>query len=432
MWAIPGSTRAAWPTPPLQYRTNREYSGSKWFPANWISESFPGQFRNWFYSLITMSTVFENRRRRSIVHGYATCFAEDGRPMHKSWGNAIWFDDAAENDGRRHDALALHEPEAGPEPALRLHRADETRRRFIIPLWNVYAFFVTYARIDEWAPPADLLDNPASLREGQPQSRRALDCGSSAHGAGSWIIARLRETVEAMTEGYETYIPLRVAQPAEAFLDDLSNWYVRRSRRRFWAARGASPSSDADKEAAYQTLYTVLVTFAKVLAPVLPFMAEAMYHEPGVRALTTAAPGERPSLFAPHRRGALMRRKPRDRRGDGGRAPGCDVGPLGARRQQPEGAPAAGAGLIAADPRRREELSQLLDLLADELNVKDVPSWPKRANWSNTSCCRSTVCSARSSGSVPARPQGAGDGGCARAVAQLHAGEPDAGPRRRQ
>ncbi len=75
-----------------------------------------------------------------------------------------------------------------------------------------------------------------------------------------WIIARLRQAVIEMTEGYEAYVPLRVAQPAEAFLDDLSNWYVRRSRRRFWAARGESPTSDADKAAAYQTLYTVLVT----------------------------------------------------------------------------------------------------------------------------------------------------------------------------
>ena len=143
-------------------------SGRSGFPRNWISESFPGQFRNWFYSLITMSTVFERKPPTKVVHGYSTLFAEDGRPMHKSWGNAIWFDDAAEKIGVDTMRWLFMNQKLDQNLLFGYARADEARRRFIIPLWNVYAFFVTYAGIDEWTPPADLLDNPSRYEEGQP------------------------------------------------------------------------------------------------------------------------------------------------------------------------------------------------------------------------------------------------------------------------
>ncbi|TFF92743.1 isoleucine--tRNA ligase, partial [Candidatus Thorarchaeota archaeon] len=151
----------------LQYRTNRSY-WERWFPAELISESFPGQFRNWFYSLITMSTVYENRPPTKIVHGYSTLYAEDGRPMHKSWGNAIWFDEAAENMGVDTMRWLYGNQKLDQNLIFGYERADEARRRFIIPLWNVYAFFVTYAGIDKWRPPDSLIDNPATLDEGHP------------------------------------------------------------------------------------------------------------------------------------------------------------------------------------------------------------------------------------------------------------------------
>ena len=322
-----------------------------------------------------MSTVFEQMPPTKIVHGYSTLFAEDGRPMHKSWGNAIWFDDAAETMGVDTMRWLFMNQPLDQNLLFGYHRADETRRRFIIPWWNTYAFFVTYARIDEWTPPAELLENPSKYEEGQPKLGSPWTQGDSDRPAAptvldKWIIARLRETVAAMTEGYETYVPLKVAQPAEAFLDDLSNWYVRRSRRRFWAARGASATSDADKEAAYQTLYTVLVTFAKLLAPVLPFMTEVMYQNL-VREVDKAAPESihhclLPLAVALDAEEATLTEAMAAVRQAATLGHSVRAGNNLKVRQ-----PLARA-VIAADPRRREELTQLLDVLADELNVKDV------------------------------------------------------------
>jgi isoleucyl-tRNA synthetase len=357
-----------------QYRTNPEY-WAKWVPADWISESFPGQFRNWFYSLITMSTVYERKPPTKIVHGYSTLYAEDGRPMHKSWGNAIWFDDAAETMGVDTMRWLFMNQKLDQNLVFGYKGADETRRRFVIPLWNVYAFFVTYARIDGWSPPNELLENPAHFAEGQPKVWLPWTKNSAERPAiptilDRWIIARLRETVEAMTEGYDSYVPVNVAEPAEHFLDDLSNWYVRRSRRRFWAARGESASGDADKEAAYQTLYTILVTFTKMLAPVIPFMTEVMYQNL-VKNVDSQAPESVHHCMLPVA-------EPLD--------PDAQVlvAAMGAVRQAATlGHSVRASGnlkvrqplaraLIATDPRRREILEQLLDLLADELNVKGV------------------------------------------------------------
>ncbi len=353
----------------LRYRTDRDY-WQQWFPADWISESFPGQFRNWFYSLITMSTVFENRTPTQVVHGYATLFAEDGRPMHKSWGNAIWFDDAAETMGVDTMRWLFVNQKLDQNLVFGYHRADEARRRFIIPLWNVYAFFVTYAGIDAWTPPAALCENPARIEEGQPLVHEPWTEEAQPTVLDRWIIARLRETLEAMTEGYEVYVPLRIAQPAEAFLDDLSNWYIRRSRRRFWAARGESPTAEADKQAAYQTLYTVLVTFAKALAPVIPFIPEAMYRNL-VRTVDEGTPESVHHCIFPKAVPLSTAEQELVDAMDAVRAAATLGHSVRSSNNLKVRQPLAQA-LIAADPRRREELTQLLDLLADELNVKDV------------------------------------------------------------
>jgi len=135
------------------------------------------------------------------------------------------------------------------------NKADEVRRLFLIPLWNVYTFFVTYANIDGWTP--DGID------EGSLE-RNALD---------RWILARLHQVVETVDERLADYDAYGATLVVEPFLDDLSNWYVRRSRRRFWKSE-----QDADKNAAYATLYEVLTTLARLLAPFIPFVTEAMYQ----------------------------------------------------------------------------------------------------------------------------------------------------------
>jgi isoleucyl-tRNA synthetase len=235
----------------LQYRTNQDYWRT-WYPADWISESFPGQFRNWFYSLLAMATVLENSPPFKTCFSYALLLGEDGREMHKSWGNAIEFNEAADRMGV--DVMRWLYCRQKPENNLLFGygRADEVRRQFLIPLWNVYSFFVTYADIDQWEP--GQVDRSISL----------LD---------RWILARLNEVVAQATDCLENYDAYGATLAVEPFLGDLTNWYVRRSRRRFWKSE-----QDADKNAAYATLYQVLTTLCRLLAPLVPFVTEVMYQ----------------------------------------------------------------------------------------------------------------------------------------------------------
>ena len=134
----------------LHFREDPEY-WAQWFPADFITESFPGQFRNWFYSMLAMSTVLRREQPFKTIFGYALLFGEDGRPMHKSWGNAIDFDEAAERMGV--DVMRWMFAKARPEDNILFgwHAADEARRELLV-LWNVYSFFVTYARLAGWTP----------------------------------------------------------------------------------------------------------------------------------------------------------------------------------------------------------------------------------------------------------------------------------------
>jgi len=251
----------------LRYNSDRDY-WSKWFPADFISESFPGQFRNWFYSLLTMSTILERKAPFKDVFTYATLLAEDGQAMHKSWGNAIEFNEAADRMGV--DVMRWvylnHKPEK--DLLFGYHRADEARRQFLIPLWNVYSFFVTYANIDGWEPGEDRETKPSQLDR--------------------WILSRLNAVTGEVTRKIEAFEPNKAAEELGGLLDDLTNWYLRRSRRRFWAKAGASKASDADKNAAYATLYTVLTTLTRLLAPFVPFVSEAL-HQNLVRSVDGSA-----------------------------------------------------------------------------------------------------------------------------------------------
>ena len=148
--AIRGSTPGIVPFSTLHYREDPDY-WEQWFPADFITESFPGQFRNWFYSMLAMSTVLKREEPFKTIFGYALVFGEDGRPMHKSWGNAIEFDEAADRMGV--DVMRWMFAKARPEENILFgwHAADEARRELLV-LWNVYAFFVTYARLAGWSP----------------------------------------------------------------------------------------------------------------------------------------------------------------------------------------------------------------------------------------------------------------------------------------
>ena len=171
----------------LRYRTDRDYWRA-WYPAHWISESFPGQFRNWFYSLLAMATVLEDSPPFLECFGYATLMAEDGRAMHKSWGNSIEFNEAASRMGV--DVMrwlyCAHKPENNL--LFGYQRADEVRRQFLIPLWNMYHFFVTYANLDGWEPGHEGFD-PAVPEGPTPASDNPLD---------TWILARLNQVTAAL------------------------------------------------------------------------------------------------------------------------------------------------------------------------------------------------------------------------------------------
>ncbi|MEA2576721.1 MAG: isoleucyl-tRNA synthetase, partial [Chloroflexota bacterium] len=238
----------------LHYREDPEY-WAQWFPADFITESFPGQFRNWFYSMLAMSTVLRREEPFKTIFGYALVYGEDGRPMHKSWGNAIDFDEAAERMGV--DVMRWMFAKARPEDNIPFgwHAADEARRELLI-LWNVYAFFVTYARLAGW--------NPADTASVAPVAERpALD---------RWILSRAAGTAAVVEERLRDVDAVGATRALSGFLDGLSTWYLRLSRRRF------SRSDDAaDRSAAFATLHEALVATTRMLAPMMPFLSDGMY-----------------------------------------------------------------------------------------------------------------------------------------------------------
>jgi isoleucyl-tRNA synthetase len=244
----------------LHYREDPAHWAT-WFPADFITESFPGQFRNWFYSLLAMSTVLRREPPFRAIFGYATLYGEDGRPMHKSWGNAIEFDEAAERMGV--DVMRWMYANARPDDNILFgwHAADEARRQLLV-LWNVYAFFVTYARLAGWSP----ADPAAPVGE-----RPILD---------RWILSRLAGLAGRVHDRLADYDTDAAAGSIARFIDELSTWYLRRSRRRF--SRG---DDAADRAAAFATLHAALVGLARIAAPILPFLAESIYQN-------LARPGE--------------------------------------------------------------------------------------------------------------------------------------------
>jgi len=235
------------------YPFNKDY-WKEWFPADFITECFPGQFRNWFYAILTMSTVLENKPPFKVLLGYASLRDEHGEEMHKSKGNAIWSDEAAEKVGA--DVMrwmfAKHNPvqnlNFGYGPAKEI-------KRTLLTLWNVYSFFVTYANIDNFNPLNKKINEKALTK---------LD---------RWIFSRLNSLILDVDKLYENYELMTIVKLAEKFFDDLSNWYVRRSRRRFWKSE-----NDADKETAYLVLYECLVKLLKIISPIMPFWTEEMYQ----------------------------------------------------------------------------------------------------------------------------------------------------------
>jgi isoleucyl-tRNA synthetase len=239
----------------MRYTTDREY-WKKWFPADFITECFPGQFRNWFYAMLAMSTMMEQKAPFKVLLGHALVRDEKGEEMHKSRGNSIPFEDAAEKMSAdlvrwmfsRHNPVNNINFGYGP--------ANELRNKFVLKLWNTYSFFCNYARLDGFEPAAEQV--PIAKR---PDIDR-------------WILSDLQLLIRTAHEAFSEFNMMAFCLQAEDFVDSrLSNWYIRRNRRRFWKS-----DQSADKQAAYQTLYTVLKTLTRLFAPIMPFLSEVMHR----------------------------------------------------------------------------------------------------------------------------------------------------------
>jgi len=223
------------------------------FPADYICEAVD-QTRGWFYSLHAISTLLFSRPcfLNCICLGHI--LDAKGEKMSKARGNVIQPSAVINKYGA--DALRWYFFTSSPPGNVRRFSTDmvsEVTRRFLLTLWNTYSFFVNYANIDHFTPGAEGVLSHSELDH--------------------WIISELNQLVADVDNGLENYDPSGAGRKIENFVDELSNWYVRRSRRRFWKSE-----NDADKLAAYTTLYKCLVTLSKLLAPFIPFVAEEMYR----------------------------------------------------------------------------------------------------------------------------------------------------------
>jgi isoleucyl-tRNA synthetase len=262
----------------MKYNTDRAY-WEKWYPADFITESFPGQFRNWFYALLAMSTMMSDGKPPfKTLLGHANVRDQYGHEMHKTAGNSIEFVAAADNGGEIKDPegnaipfkpigadvmrwlYCRQNPAAhinfGPAPA------DEVRSKVIFKLWNTYAMVCNYADGDGFDPVAPAVP----LAERQDSDR--------------WLISNLQLLIRQAHEAYKNYNVMLFATECEKFIEnDLSNWYVRRNKDRLQSkVADLDAAGLRDKWAAYQTLYTTLTTLCKLMAPCVPFVTEVMWR----------------------------------------------------------------------------------------------------------------------------------------------------------
>jgi isoleucyl-tRNA synthetase len=314
-----------------------------WFPADWVSE-MREQIRLWFYSQLFMSVALVGKAPYKEILAYEKLRDETGKEMHKSWGNAIEANEAMDKMGA--DVMRFMYCDHVPQQNLNFGYgpANEIKRR-LLTFWNSASFFVLYANIEGFKPTYRDLAGGPDLEELRPIDR--------------WLLARTQQLVEETTGAFERFWTPDVTDAWERFTDDLSNWYIRRSRKRFYTL----------DEAAFRTLWYALVQAVRVIAPVMPFLAEHMWRNlaASVRQAPESAflagwpqPASRyedPGLLAEvadARRVAELARAARDAAGIKLRQP--------LRRLV----------IATSDPGRRMLISRQVEDLAAELRVKEV------------------------------------------------------------
>ena len=326
------------------YPFENEEKFKQQFPADYICEAVD-QTRGWFYSLHAISTLLNDGVSFKNVICLGHIQDGEGQKMSKSLGNIVQPWDVLNVHGA--DALRWYLYTATPPGQERRFSSDlvgDVIRSFTLTLWNVYSFFVTYANLDK------------------PQ---ALTVTAPTNDLDRWLLSELNVLVREVTDAYENYDVTNATRPVEKFVERLSTWYVRRSRRRFW-----KNDSGADKQAAYSTLYTALTTVAKLLAPAMPFLAEELYQNL-VRSVDETAPesvhlSEWPQVMDEfideslnHEMQLVMR-----------------LVSLGHSARQKANRkvrqPLASAAFSVSSPAERKAVSTYADVISDELNVKQV------------------------------------------------------------
>jgi isoleucyl-tRNA synthetase len=241
------------PVAQWHYPFENEDKFKKQFPADYICEAVD-QTRGWFYSLHAISSLlFDSESYKNVICLGLVLDAE-GYKMSKSRGNIV--DPWSVINANGSDAMRWYMYTASPPGQERRFSSGlvaEVVRNFTLTLWNTYSFFVTYANLDGWKPDLNVKVEYSPLDK--------------------WLRSALHALVRDVTHALETYDVLGATRPIETFVNQLSNWYLRRSRRRFWKTE-----SDADKHAAYATLYEALVTLSKLLAPTMPFIADELFQ----------------------------------------------------------------------------------------------------------------------------------------------------------
>ncbi|MCK9272869.1 isoleucine--tRNA ligase [Candidatus Gracilibacteria bacterium] len=229
------------------------------YPGDFIAEGID-QTRGWFYTLMILGTLLFDRTPYLNVIVNGIVLAEDGRKMSKSLNN--YPDPEKLIDKHGADAIRFYMMNSGAVKAEDMKFSEsgveEIIKKVILPFWNTYSFFTTYANIDKF--------------EGKEKEVYKYLGESSFNNLDKWILSQLQELIKSTNNGFETYDLNAVTRPIFDFMDNLTNWYIRRSRRRFWKSE-----NDGDKIGAYHTLYEVLVELSKVIAPIMPFVSEEVF-----------------------------------------------------------------------------------------------------------------------------------------------------------
>lgn len=315
------------------------------FPADFICEAVD-QTRGWFYTLHAISSlVFDSHCFKNVIC-LGLILDKDGHKMSKSRDNVVEPWDVIDQHGA--DALRWYLYTASPPGQERRFSEDlvgDVIRTFTLTLWNTYAFFVTYANLDQWTPSQEIKPVYSDLDR--------------------WLLSSLHALVRDVTAAFESYDVLSATRPIEKFVDNLSNWYLRRSRRRYWKTE-----SDSDKAAAYATLYEALKTLTFLIAPTMPFLAEHLYQNLVLSVDKNAPesvhladwPGYDPELIDEklNREMAIVMK----------------LASLGHAARNSENIkvrqPLSEAAFVVGNAEDQNVVSDYADLLMDELNVKAV------------------------------------------------------------